>query len=663
MKLKNRLKNYLLSRTEIFLPSWIILLKDLLILIFSFATSYTLRYNFQVPVEVVERMYLQFIPLTIVAHIIFIITGIHKSVIRHTGLRDMILVVKANFFITLILLITHIIHTYRSDIDIINLPRAVIIIFFVLNTTIIIFTRSAIRLLYYWLNTGVKVNRVLIYGAGSAGIITKNALTADQAKPTKVVGFIDNNPGKIGKTIEGIKVYSHRILKTNFIKENQITEVIFSIQKIDRDRKRKLIEDLLHQTQLQVKEVPPVDSWINGELSARQIAAVKITDLLQRNEIVLDTKHVCNHIEGNRVMVTGAAGSIGSELVRQIIKFKPSNLILLDQGETPMFNLENELNKTLPSGITVEYIIGDVSNHTLMERVFSKYTPHILYHAAAYKHVPMMERNPFEAVRVNIIGTKNLADLAVKYKVARFVMISTDKAVNPTNVMGATKRAAEIYIQSLNNHLHSILHLSGTVTEFITTRFGNVLGSNGSVIPLFEKQISAGGPVTVTHPEITRYFMTIPEACRLVLEAGSLGRGGEILMFDMGEPVKIVDLAYNMIRLSGLEPDKDIRIVFTGLRPGEKLYEELLYDKEKGYSTHHPKIFVGKQSPYSYEHVLKNFSMLEEMVNNVYPSIHRFNSHPGIMVEENMNLISLLKQFIPEFISNNSIYRELDTRA
>jgi len=243
------------------------------------------------------------------------------------------------------------------------------------------------------------------------------------------------------------------------------------------------------------------------------------------------------------------------------------------------------------------------------------------------------------------------------------VMISTDKAVNPTNVMGATKRAAEIYIQSLNNHLHSILHLSGTVTEFITTRFGNVLGSNGSVIPLFEKQISAGGPVTVTHPEITRYFMTIPEACRLVLEAGSLGRGGEILMFDMGEPVKIVDLAYNMIRLSGLEPDKDIRIVFTGLRPGEKLYEELLYDKEKGYSTHHPKIFVGKQSPYSYEHVLKNFSMLEEMVNNVYPSIHRFNSHPGIMMEENMNLISLLKQFIPEFISNNSIYRELDTRA
>lgn len=661
MNITDHLKSYFSKQAEFFIPSWIILFKDLAIVIFSLAASYTLRYNFQVPEEVVQLMYLQFIPLLLFSTLIFLITGVHRSVIRHTGLKDVILVVKANFFITLWMLLMYIIHVYRPDPVILYMPRAVIIIFFILSTSITIFTRSAIRLFYYWLKAGNNVSRVLVYGAGMAGIITKNAVIADQARPAKVVGFIDNNPGKIGKTIEGVYVYSDGVLNPKFIKENKIDEVIFSIQNIDKERKRNLIEELLVQTRLQVKEIPPVESWINGELSTKQISPVKITDLLQRSEIHLDNKHVRVQVEGKRVMVTGAAGSIGSEIVRQLLKFNPAILILIDQGETPMFNLENELQKIIQSQIRIEFIIGDIGDHRLMERIFIDNTPQIIYHAAAYKHVPMMERNPFEAVRVNILGTKNIADLAVKYKVDRFVMISTDKAVNPTNVMGATKRAAEIYIQSLNNHLHAGLHLDGTLTEFITTRFGNVLGSNGSVIPVFERQIAAGGPVTVTHPDITRYFMTIPEACGLVLEAGTLGKGGEILMFDMGKPVKIADLAYNMIRLSGMEPGKDIQIVFTGLRPGEKLFEELLYDSEKGNATHHPKIFIGRQKPYPYSTVIDHIQSLNQVLNS--SGVADRTSTTEILLEENMRLVAILKHFIPEFISNNSVFRELDVSA
>lgn len=661
MNIRDHVKSFFRKQSEFFIPSWIILFKDLAIVIFSLAASYTLRYNFQVPEEVVQLMYLQFIPLLLFSTLIFLITGVHRSVIRHTGLKDVILVVKANFFITLWMLLMYIIHVYRPNPVILYMPRAVIIIFFILSTAITIFTRSAIRLFYYWLKAGNNVSRVLVYGAGTAGIITKNAVIADQARPAKVVGFIDNNPGKIGKTIEGVYVYSDGVLNPKFIKENKIDEVIFSIQNIDKDRKRNLIEELLVQTRLQVKEIPPVESWINGELSTKQISPVKITDLLQRSEIHLDNKHVRVQVEGKWVMVTGAAGSIGSEIVRQLLKFNPATLILIDQGETPMFNLENELQKIIQSQIRIEFIIGDIGDHRLMERIFIDNTPQIIYHAAAYKHVPMMERNPFEAVRVNILGTKNIADLAVKYKVDRFVMISTDKAVNPTNVMGATKRAAEIYIQSLNNHLHAGLHLDGTPTEFITTRFGNVLGSNGSVIPVFERQIAAGGPVTVTHPDITRYFMTIPEACGLVLEAGTLGKGGEILMFDMGKPVKIADLAYNMIRLSGMEPGKDIQIVFTGLRPGEKLFEELLYDSEKGNATHHPKIFIGRQKPYPYSSVIDHIQSLNQVLNS--SGVADRTSTTEILLEENMRLVAILKHFIPEFISNNSVFRELDVSA
>ncbi len=662
LKSAENLKSYLIQRSDYFIPSQVILIFELIIVLFAFTASYTLRYNFQVPEIVVHRMYAQIIPLAVFSALVFLFTGVHKSVIRYTGIKDVIRVVKAMFIITVWMLLMYIINTYKPNNEVLHTPRAVIIIFFILSTTIIIFTRSAIRLFYYWLMAGNEVTRVLIYGAGSAGIITKNALIADHARPTKVAGFIDNNPKKIGKTIEGVYVYSDGVLNPAFIRNNRIDEIIFSIQNIDKDRKRYLIETLLAQTNLQVKEIPPLDMWINGQLSTKQINPVKITDLLQRSEIHLNTDHVRTQVQDKHVMVTGAAGSIGSEIVRQLLKFNPTKLILVDQAETPMFNLENELKKLLPRDIDTEFIIGDITDCRLMENVFADHRPHIVYHAAAYKHVPLMENNPFEAVRVNIFGTKNIADLAVKFKVARFVMISTDKAVNPTNVMGATKRAAEIYIQSLNNKNELSGNNSDFRTRFITTRFGNVLGSNGSVIPLFEKQIAAGGPVTVTHPEITRHFMTIPEACRLVLEAGAFGKGGEILMFDMGKPVKIADLAYNMIRLSGMEPGRDIKIVFTGLRPGEKLYEELLYDSEKGFSTHHPKIFVGKQKAYSYAEVIDYLNMLSNIINARGLSKSNINGY-DIFMSANMQLISILKKFIPEYISNNSVYKELDKQA
>lgn len=730
-----RIKYFFLSRSHRYLPSWVVLLKDLLIVLFSIAFAYTLRYNFQLTDTLRSAMYLQMVPVGIIAMIVFLLLGIHKGIIRHTGLKDALQIVLAVTCISFSMLVYNAAGYYYFDPLITHIPYSVIIIFTLLASVLILFTRNAVRLFYYWLKAGGEVTRVLIYGAGSAGLITKNVLQVDQSRTIKVVGFVDNNPGKIGKSIEGIFVYSTGVINPEFLHRHGITEIIFSIQKIDKDRKRALIEEVLLKTQLHVKEVPPVDSWINGELSSSQISPVKLTDLLQRTEIRLDNKHIKQQIEGKRVMVTGAAGSIGSELARQLFQFKPSCLILVDQGETHMFHLENSMRKlaeevgsTVGSGLRqMEFIMGNVGDHELMTRVFEEFRPQIIYHAAAYKHVPMMERNPFEAVRVNIFGTKNLADLAAKYHAERFVMVSTDKAVNPTNVMGATKRAAEVYIQSLNNRLHEKssanhsashsanhsasnngvpvirqlhdnLYQGKYVTEFITTRFGNVLGSNGSVIPLFEKQIAHGGPVTVTHPDITRYFMTIPEACQLVLEAGALGKGGEILMFDMGKPVKIADLAYNMIRLSGLVPGKDIHIVYSGLRPGEKIHEELLYDMEKGMKSYNGKIFIADGHPAPYEDVIDHLEVLHEIINtgihnliitgksgipyhpkgingnghaiNIYDineSTHTSYTFTGSddsdILAERMRLMARLKAFIPEFKSNNSIYEVLDIPA
>ena len=392
------------------------------------------------------------------------------------------------------------------------------------------------------------------------------------------------------------------------------------------------------QHNAEVLHIPPMNKWINGELSIKQIRQVKIEELLERNPIRLDEDEIRKELCGKIVLVTGAAGSIGSELARQIIKFNPKKLYLLDQAETPLYELELEL-KELCAPNKFEAVLGDVRNYDRMENAIRTFQPDIIFHAAAYKHVPMMESNPSESILTNVLGSTVVADLAVKYKVGKMVMVSTDKAVNPTGVMGASKRIAEIYVQALDK-----VCASKNETRFVTTRFGNVLGSNGSVIPLFRKQIEEGGPITVTHPEITRYFMTIPEASQLVLEAGAIGKGGEIMIFDMGESVKIADLAKKMIRLSGLELGKDIQIQFSGLRPGEKLYEELLNNNENTLPTHHEKIMVAKVREYEYNEIKQHIDELIQLFNT----------------QNNMAIVAKMKAIVPEYESNNSVFEKLD---
>jgi FlaA1/EpsC-like NDP-sugar epimerase len=444
---------------------------------------------------------------------------------------------------------------------------------------------------------------------------------------------------KIGKVVDGTKIYDARRENLDyFLDELNIDELIITVREISLDRKNELVDACL-RNKVKVRTVPPVEKWVGGELSLNQIREIKIEELLGREAIQLNNQSVDHDLRGKRVCITGAAGSIGSELVRQVIRHNPERIILIDQAESPLYEIEREIKAT--SAVKVLAYLADITNRPRISAIFADNKPEIIYHAAAYKHVPLMEGNPGEAIHCNILGTKNLADLAVDFNVRKFVMISTDKAVNPTNVMGCSKRIAEVYVQALNVHNQQ---KGKFTTAFVTTRFGNVLGSNGSVIPLFKKQIELGGPVTVTHPEVTRFFMTIPEACQLVLEAGTMGKGGEVFVFDMGNPIKIVDLARKMISLSGLQPEKDIEIVYTGLREGEKLYEELLNNSEDTLPTHHEKILIGKVEPYAYEEINKYIELFYDFVND----------------RNELKMVALMKELIPEFRSNYSRYEILD---
>jgi FlaA1/EpsC-like NDP-sugar epimerase len=453
------------------------------------------------------------------------------------------------------------------------------------------------------------------------------------------LGFIDDNASKIDKTIEGIRVFSLSEAMEKFVDHYEGLQVIMAINNIGLQAKRK-ISDVFLDRGVVVKILPPVDKWVNGEFALNQIHNVKIEDLLGREEIQMNNKQISQEINSKSVLVTGAAGSIGSEIVRQLIAYFPAKIILIDQSESGLFDLEYELSSVIPSNTELVVKIADVTDKNRLSAIFKVHKPAIVFHAAAYKHVPLMEKNPYEAVKVNILGTQVLADLAAEHGAQKFVMVSTDKAVNPTNVMGATKRFAEMYTQSLNGK-------EGIRTKFIATRFGNVLGSSGSVIPLFKKQIERGGPVTVTHPEITRYFMTIPEACELVLEAATMGEGGEVFVFDMGESVKIVNLAKKMITLSGLRVDRDIEIKYTGLRPGEKLYEELLNTDENTLPTHHPKILVAKVNSPSYAFMESQMQEMGQLLS----------------AGDTNNLVAKIKDIIPEYISNNSVFEKLDVKA
>ncbi len=618
-------------------PRWVIIAIDLIISALSLTLAYLIRFDIMADKAIWKTelgILFKFIwVFFFVRIVVFYLFGIHKGIVRHTSTVDFRRLFLAIFSTSFLFLILGYIRYYFID-EYYLFPLSVLIIEFVFCVFISVFARVAIKLIYLksTKTKGYHPN-VLIYGAGVYGLIVKRTIEKDTRIPVNIVGFIDDDKKKIGTRIEGVEVFATQQI-VEFIAANSIDQVIFTIQQPDEENQQRVVNYCLDGG-IQMKKVPSPSAWLNGEFSAKQIAQVNIDDLLGRKPIVLNLDKLQAALANQVILVTGAAGSIGAGLVHQLLQFSPATLILLDQAESPMYELEITIKKLFPKQ-HIEIVIGDIRNRERMHAIFATYTPAWVFHAAAYKHVPLMEDNPSEAIQTNVFGTKNLVDLAVAFKVEKFVMISTDKAVNPTNVMGATKRVAEMIAQAANTQ---------QITQFITTRFGNVLGSNGSVIPLFRKQIEEGGPVTVTDERITRFFMTIPEACQLVLEAGVIGNGGEIFVFDMGKSVKIVDLAKNMIRLSGLELGKDIEIQFTGLRPGEKLYEELLNKAEDTIPTHHPKILKALERTNN-EQVLTTIQVLQN----------------ELIKADAMTLVGLLKKIVPEFISNNSEYSILDNK-
>ncbi len=623
-----------------FLSRWLVLVFDSLIVIFSFSIATLLRMNFQLPEIDFSVFASQLIFVLGLRLLAFLYFQSYAGIIRHTSIEDAILILKAVFTGTFgAVLISGVIRNTLGFEHVFNLSASILIIDFFICLFWMVILRFFVKSFYEsFINQFKPTIGVLIYGAGYTGMLTKNVFQTDRSTNYKILGFIDDNESKIGKTIEGIKVYSLPEVLDKFVGSNEGLEVIMAINNMSAKSKRK-ISDIFLDRGVVVKALPPVDKWVEGEFAMNQIHNVKIEDLLGREVIQMNNKRIGEEISGKVILVTGAAGSIGSEIVRQLIAYFPAKLVLVDQAESALYDLEYELAGKVPTNVQLIVNVADVSDTRRISKIFKNHRPDIIFHAAAYKHVPLMENNPYEAIKTNVIGTRILSELAAEVGVEKFVMVSTDKAVNPTNVMGATKRLAEMYTQSMNQ-------LEGVKTKFIATRFGNVLGSNGSVIPLFKKQIERGGPVTVTHPEITRYFMTIPEACELVLEAATMGQGGEVFVFDMGESVKIIDLAKKMITLSGLRVDKDIEIRYTGLRPGEKLYEELLNNDENTLPTHHPKILIAEVNTPSYAY-------MEVATNDLN---HLLSSGT------NNSIVAKIKEIIPEYKSNNSVFETLDKK-
>lgn len=618
------------------LPVWVVFIFDLLISFFSLLVSFFLRYNFAFELISWADFITTLEVLTFFNIIVFMILRAHAGIIRFTSIQDTFKLLLVVILVNLGLALFNFSFSQYFNIEIVSYQ--IILINTFVSFLFLTSYRLLIKLLYsYILNLGVIKKNILIYGAGEAGVATKRTFEQDSKANIQVKAFLDDDPRKSDKVIEGVKIYhTSQILK--LIKANDISELIIAAFSLPSKAKSDIV-DICLDNNIKVLTVPPFSHWINGHFSTKQIQKIKIEDLLDREPIMLYNEIITDQLKGKRVLVTGAAGSIGSEIVRQLIKYNPALIILNDQAESPLYDLELEMQEL---GFD-DYVIclTDVRNQAAAERMFESYQPQYVYHAAAYKHVPMMEHSPCEAVLTNVMGTKHIADLSVAYQVKRFVMVSTDKAVNPTNVMGTTKRIAEMYVQSLH---HELGKKGGHVVKFITTRFGNVLGSNGSVIPRFKKQIEEGGPVTVTHPDITRFFMTIPEACQLVLEAGSMGNGGEIFVFDMGKPIKIAELAKKLIRLSGYNPGVDIKIKYTGLRPGEKLYEELLNNAENTVNTYHDKILIAKVREVEYNTLI---SQIDELIEKA-----RSRSSSDIMV-------ATLKEMVPEYVTSNPAYEKL----
>ncbi len=616
-------------------PRWVVVLLDLIIHLSALSFAYLMRFDLKADFSLIQSEWeilsksLWFFILVKLA--VFYIFQIQKGLVRYTSTEDLKRIFLAELSCSIVFLIGGLVRFHYLD-GFFLFPMSVLIMEFLASVFFVVGGRFIIKLLYLesMKDTGVQES-VIIYGAGVSGLITKRTLEKDTRNNQIAAAFIDDNEKLQGTRIEGIKVYSTKQL-SKLQSELQAKTLIVAIQLPDVEKMQKVIDEAI-SLKLTIQKVPNPKTWINGVFSSRQLKKIRIEDLLGRETIDLRNNQLSTEISASIILVSGAAGSIGSGLVQQIAQFNPKYIILLDQAESPLYDLQFELNQHF-SDLRYEVVMGDICNQERMHKLFETFKPDIVFHAAAYKHVPMMELNPSEAVHTNVKGTKILADLSLEFGVKKFIMISTDKAVNPTNVMGASKRIAEMYVQKLNEQ---------QITQFITTRFGNVLGSNGSVIPLFQKQIENGGPVTVTDERITRYFMTIPEACQLVLEAATMGKGGEIFVFEMGQSVKIADLAKKMIQLSGLEIGKDIELKYTGLRPGEKLYEELLANEENTIPTHHQKILIAKTRIESDEQ-MKHIQTLVDLC----------------ILQDNTAIVTQMKYIVPEFISNNSEFQKLD---
>ena len=624
-----------------YLPRWIILVIDVFIIGIANLLTYLLvlkltfySYNF-LPESLVYAIILS------TNILFFIIFRTYSGIVRHSSFIDAIKLFLSTFSSFVLLYVINIISLLTLDRKIFLVPT--LIISFILSFSFLFFFRVFIKFVFEnFINTSdqKKLPRAIVFGTDANAIAVANAIKLESPPRFRVVAFLDKSKNNKSKSILGLPILYSSKKASVLLRSFKANTLIIAEKSLTKDEKLAIIDDCLEYN-IKVFTIPIITNWENEKEISKQIKSFQIEDLLQRKPIVLDNSLVSSQLTGQVVLITGAAGSIGSEIVWQVLEFSPKKIILVDQAETPLHHLSLEINKSKKK-VKVFALISDIRNKKSLEKIFEKYKPQVVFHAAAYKHVPLMEDNPSQAIFTNVLGTKNVADLAVQYHAKKFVMVSTDKAVNPSNVMGASKRIAEKYVQSLH---YKNINESSHETKFITTRFGNVLGSNGSVVPLFKKQILNGGPITITHPDIIRYFMTIPEACQLVLEAGGMGKGGEIYIFDMGKPVKIIDLARKMIQLAGYEPDKEIEIKIIGLRPGEKLYEELLNDTSKTLPTHHDKIMIAQEAAEDYENVFHSINELISLSKNC---------------DDEIEIVQQMKRIVPEYKSLNSTFEILD---
>ena len=625
-------KSFMLTKINI-VPRWIIFAIDLGVTTMALLLAFIVKQNLTLVGVNWENLLITIAIMLIVNAFVFTSIKTYAGIVRYTGMQDALRIAVSILVSSVVLYLLSIISSPIQSNLVLN--NVVIIVYATFSFLALLTYRVGIKFGFSYLRSyKMKRKTVVIFGAGEAGVATKRVLEHDGQNHISILAFIDDDRKKTKKALDGVRIISFNDLAA-LAQEDPIDELIIASFTITAKRKNELVDFCLNHD-IKVLVVPPYSNWTEGSFSSRQLRSINIEELLERDAIHINNNQIRTQIKRKRVLVTGAAGSIGSEIVRQLMHYNPELIVLCDQAETPLHTLELELQEMGKSVNCISYL-ANITNEARMRQLFTSFKPHYVYHAAAYKHVPMMELCPTEAVRNNALGTHLIANLANEYGVERFVMVSTDKAVNPTNVMGASKRLAEIYVQGLSKQ--------NTSTKYITTRFGNVLGSNGSVINRFKQQIERGGPITVTHPNITRYFMTIPEACQLVLEAGSMGNGGEIFVFDMGQPVAIADLAKKMIRLYGLIPNIDIDIVYSGLRPGEKLYEELLNDGENTGNTYHDKIMIAKVREVEFVEVSKHFNELVTLVSSE---------------ESDMYLVAKMKEMIPEFVSNNSVFEKLD---